>query len=258
MYSVVHAPIPGSASSLARASPRSLARVERQLSARQRPGQAEQRAPARVRHRQPLGVCRGQRRGRGEQMRHAAERLLQAARRIRSPAVPRASRRRAARPAGRAPRGSRARPRRRAPARAVPGALRTSAPSSAVLAERLDHAERVGVEVEQRARALHRRGQVAQVLQPVPGVHVPLARAQLDDAAAVGQPQAAPVGAVVDLLDAGHRAQAEERDQPGRVQRRPIGEPQRQRAALRASDLRAARACAARAGSARTPPAPSR
>ena len=101
-----------------------------------------------------------------------------------------------------------------------------------IVAQRLRHAPRVGVEVEQRARALHRRGQVAQILQPIARVHVPSGGAQLDDAAPLRQTQAPPVDAVVHLLDARHRAQAQERDQPIRVQRRSVRESQRQRVVL--------------------------
>ena len=89
-----------------------------------------------------------------------------------------------------------------------PGRLAHERSEQLVIAERLDHAERVGIEVEQRARALHRRGQVAQVREPEASMHVPVAGAQLDRAGAMRQAQAAPVGAILDLLDAGHDTQA--------------------------------------------------
>jgi hypothetical protein len=95
-----------------------------------------------------------------------------------------------------------------------------------VAAERLDHGVRVGVEIQQRSRALHRRGQVAQVIQPVARLHVPVERTQLDDATAMRQAQAAPVGAVERLLDPGDRTQREKREQSGGIQGSPVGKPQ--------------------------------
>ena len=68
--------------------------------------------------------------------------------------------------------------------------------------ERVEHGVRVGVEIEQRARALHRRAQVADVLERAARRDVPLGGGELHDPAAVGQAQAAPVDPVHDLFDA--------------------------------------------------------
>ena len=51
--------------------------IERQLSTGERPGEAEQRAPARLRHREPVGIRRGERLDRREDMGHRSERALQ-------------------------------------------------------------------------------------------------------------------------------------------------------------------------------------
>jgi hypothetical protein len=63
-------------------------------------------------------------------------------------------------------------------------------------------------------------------------VHVAVSGTQLDDAGAVRQAQAAPVGAVVHLLYARNGASAEERDKSLGIQRRAVGQAQRQRAAV--------------------------
>ena len=100
--------------------------------------------------------------------------------------------------------------------------------------------------------------EIAQVGEPVARVHVPVGGPQLDDAGAVRQAQAAAVGAVEHLLDAGDGAQPEERDETLAVERRAVGQAQRERAAVLVTAVGAALARAARSGSARTPRAPSR
>ena len=114
-------------------------------------------------------------------------------------------------------------------------------------AERLDHGGGVGVQVEQRPRALHRGGQIAQVIEPVAGLDVIGLRAQLDDPAPVGQAQAAPVATIGGVLDRGRRAQREELEQTAGIERRAEGQAQGERAAV----LRAAVAARARAQLAR-------
>ncbi len=76
---------------------------------------------------------------------------------------------------------------------------------------------------------------------------VPVGGAQLDDARAVRQAQAAPVGAVEHLLDARDGTQPQERDESVGVQRRAVGQAQRQRAAVLEAPV-SARACAQLAG----------
>ena len=90
---------------------------------------------------------------------------------------------------------------------------------------------RVGVQVEQAAAALHRRGQVAQVLQlqlavEVPGPAVVRRQADRQDSRAVRQQQRPPVAAVAGRLHAGDRPRGQEAEQPPGVDRRPVRQPQ--------------------------------
>jgi hypothetical protein len=93
-----------------------------------------------------------------------------------------------------------------------------------VAAERVHYRVRIRVEVEQSPAALHGRAEVASVVEPQRCVHVALGRGQLCHARAVGQSQAASIGAVHALLDPRDRAGAQVAEQPGAVERRAVGE----------------------------------
>ena len=84
----------------------------------------------------------------------------------------------------------------------------------------------VGVEIEQSAAALDRRGEVAQIRQPQPAVDESVGGRQLDDPVAVAQIDRPPVRAIDDLLDTRNRAHPEEPQQGRAVERAPDREPQ--------------------------------
>ena len=263
MYSVVHGPTPGNASSRRRASvrsaPASITSSSR-ASAVASASRQRRRASASTggaRHREPVGVHADKRLGRWEDVRDRSERTLE-------PLTV----------TGDEP----ARERAGAPQRdllsehgahgelvSVDGARYTPArgplhqrPEQRLAAENRGDAARVGIEVEQRARALHGAGEIAQIVQPIARVHVPVGGRQLDDARAVWQAQTATVRALERLLDTGHGAKPEEGDQPLSVQRRAVGQAQRQRPTVLRAPMSCAHARAARSASSRTPPAPSR
>ncbi len=77
MYSAVHGPIPGSASSRRRASHTVCACVYDELIARERCHEGKQTAPAGNGHREPRDVRAGQRLHGGKHVRHRAERALE-------------------------------------------------------------------------------------------------------------------------------------------------------------------------------------
>src|SRR5262249_19473145 len=81
-----------------------------------------------------------------------------------------------------------------------------------IATQRAAHALRIGVEVEQRARALDGGGEIAEIAEAVASPHIPVGRPELDRSKTVRQAQATPIRAVDHLLDAWNHAASEESD----------------------------------------------
>jgi acrylyl-CoA reductase (NADPH) len=193
--------------------------VEPQLAGGQRAAQADERAGPRARHRQPPRIQGGERVRRREQGGHRAARAREALAVL-----------------GDQPAGGGARRRNRhllAEHRAHRqlGAIDASRNPQArgsrheraderIAAQVRGDGGGVGVEVQQPAAALHRRGLVARVVEPQPAVHARRREAHLGDAGPVREAQAAAVHVALDLLDAGHGARGEPSQQRAGVQRR--------------------------------------
>ena len=105
-----------------------------------------------------------------------------------------------------------------------PGGAAHERADQRVAAERLGHDDRVGVEVEQAPAEPLGGREVALVLEPQAAAHGVGAQGQLDHAGPVRQAQAAPVDVAVDLLDAGHGARGEPRQQRAAVERGAEGQ----------------------------------
>ena len=120
-----------------------------------------------------------------------------------------------------------------APATRLPGALATREPSSGSSPSASSDAARIGIEVEQCARALHRAARSRRSASRKRALHVPVggsaARRRRRRAAGAGCGGSAPS---CTCSTPGNGAQPEERDQALRVQRRAVGQAQRQRAAV--------------------------
>jgi hypothetical protein len=102
-----------------------------------------------------------------------------------------------------------------------------------VLREQRVHRAQVGVEVEHAAHAAHEVGNALRVARREvdefqPQLVLAGDRAHPQPRAAVAD--RAQVGVAVDALDAGDRALREEAQQQPEIQRRPVAEPQRERA----------------------------
>jgi hypothetical protein len=105
------------------------------------------------------------------------------------------------------------------PSDSAPGDLADQGADQRVGAQGVGDRLRVGVEVEERARAMHRCAQVAQVLEPIARAYIALGRPKLGRAPSIWQAQASPVYAVHDLLDAPYDATGKEVDQSLGIQR---------------------------------------
>jgi hypothetical protein len=114
---------------------------------------------------------------------------------------------------------------------------------------------RVRVEVEQRARALDRGREIADVIEREACGDVALGGGELDDSGADRQAEAASVHAVLDRLDARHGSQPKEIDQTGSVERRAIRKAERDAAVGRVVRVDPAPAGPARLGPTRPRPA---
>jgi hypothetical protein len=82
----------------------------------------------------------------------------------------------------------------------------------------------VGVEVQQASAALHRGGEIAEILQPEPALDVFSGEAQLGDAVAAGEAQGARVEAACHFLNSGDSASGEKAKDRLPVERRPVVE----------------------------------
>ena len=91
---------------------------------------------------------------------------------------------------------------------------------------------RIGVQVEERATAADRGGEVAQVDHPEAALDVVGARRELGHSLAVRQQQGAPIALGVDLFEAGDGAGREEPQQAGGVEGFTAGQAQQQVAGL--------------------------
>jgi len=96
--------------------------------------------------------------------------------------------------------------------------------------EMLDHRFGIGVEIEQAPAPGDRRGEVTEVGQRELTPDMVGLRRERHDPPAPRQPQGTAVGAVADLLDAGHRAGAEMAEHSVMGERRSRRKPQAQRA----------------------------
>jgi hypothetical protein len=115
------------------------------------------------------------------------------------------------------------------PGHASSGSTRHPRREHLVLRQLRVHRHGIRVEVEQATATGHRGGQVAQVGEREPAGDVGRLRGEGDDAGAVRQPEGPAVRPGAPLLDARHRGGRQVSEQAVRPERRPEGQPQRER-----------------------------